>query len=119
MDVGLVLDFSCACLKNKAIVEEAILVPNGKKEIKVNFPEKLPAGVYSNNMMVTHTREEFVMDFLMVTPQGGVVTSRVITSPGHMKRIIAALQDNVRKYEAAHGRIKEAEELKGKIGFQA
>lgn len=119
MDMGLVLDFSCACLKNKAIVGEVILVPNGQKEIKVNFPEKLQGGVYANNMMVTHAKEEFIMDFLMLTPQGGVVTSRVITSPSHMKRIIAALQDNMRKYEATYGQIEKAEAPKGKIGFHA
>ena len=35
-----------------------------KQEIKVNFPEKLHGGVYANNMIVTHTKEEFVMDYL-------------------------------------------------------
>lgn len=94
-------------------------MPNGEKEIKVNFPEKLQAGVYSNNMVVAHTREEFLMDFMLMSPQGGIVTARVIISPGHMKRIIAALQDNMRKYEATYGRIEKAEEPKGKIDFHA
>ena len=87
------------------------------KEIKVNFPPQLQGGVYANNMLVIHTKEEFIMDFMMVVPPNGAVTSRVIISPGHMKRIINALQDNVKKYEASFGNIEAAEEPKGKIGF--
>jgi hypothetical protein len=38
-------------------------MPNGQ-EIKVNFPPNLQGGVYSNNMVVIHTKEEFILDFL-------------------------------------------------------
>jgi len=87
------------------------------KEIKVHLPEKLQGGVYANNMSVSHTKEEFVMDFLMVAPPAGAVTARVITTPGNMKRIIAALQDNVKKYEQKFGEVKAAETPRGTIGF--
>ncbi len=87
----------------------------GGQDIKVNFPPSLHGGVYSNNMVVTHTKEEFVLDFLMVVPPAGTVTARVIVSPGHMKRILAALQENISKYESAFGTIQIAEEPKGKI----
>ncbi len=70
-------------------------------------------------MVVAHTREEFVMDFMMVVPPVGTVMSRVIVSPGHMKRMISALQDNVPKYEARFGTIQSAEGPKGDIGYQA
>ena len=85
------------------------------QEIKVNFPPELQGGVYSNNMVVSHTKEEFILDFLMVAPPAGAVTARVVVSPGHMKRILAALQDNVSKYEKNFGTIQIAEEPKGKI----
>jgi hypothetical protein len=95
-------------------------MPNGQQqEIKVNFPQHLQGGAYSNNMVVAHTKDEFIMDFMMVAPPVGTMTSRVIISPGHMKRMIIALQDNVKKYEARFGTIQAAEEPKGKIGFQA
>ena len=84
-------------------------MPNGQ-DIKVNFPPNLHGGVYSNNMVVTHTKEEFVLDFIMVAPPAGAVTARVIVSPGHMKRILAALQDNISKYENTFGTIQVAEE---------
>ncbi len=87
------------------------------KEIKVSFPQGLQGGVYANNMVVTHTKEEFILDFLMVVPPAGTVTARVIVSPGHMKRILGALRDNVSKYENTFGPIQIAEEPKGKIGF--
>ena len=90
-------------------------VPKG---IPVNFPDSLKGGVYSNVMIVTHTKEEFVLDFMMVVPPVGSVTARVITSPGHMKRMISALVQNVNKYEEKFGRLTAAEEPpKPTIGF--
>ncbi len=93
-------------------------MPDEQKKIKVNFPERLHGGVYANHMVVVHTKEEFIMDFLMVAPPTGAVTSRVVISPGHMKRIIAALQENVKGYEQAFGKIEAAKEPKTIIGFQ-
>lgn len=88
------------------------------QEIPVDFPTHLKGGVYCNSMFVTHTKEEFIMDFLMIARPAGAVTSRVIISPGHMKRILLALQDNIRKYEEKFGKITAAEEPpKGKLGF--
>ena len=80
---------------------------NGKRttEIKVRLPDSMAPGVYANGMMVQHTADEFVMDFAMVVGGGGTVVSRVITSPAHLKRIAAALQDNLKKYETSYGPI--------------
>ena len=88
-------------------------------EIKLNFPVHLQGGVYANNMMVTHTREEFIMDFSFVLPPTGTVVSRIMTNPGHMKRIIAALQENVKKYEVKFGTIVRADEFQGPIEYNA
>lgn len=81
---------------------------NDPKELRVHFPEKLHGGAYANNMHVNHTREEFVMDFLMLAPPAGAVTARVVVSPGHMKRMLAALAENVAKYEEQFGPIPES-----------
>jgi hypothetical protein len=51
----------------------------------------------------------------MVAPPAGTVTARVIVSPGHMKRILEALRENISKYEKTFGTIQIAEEPKGKI----
>jgi hypothetical protein len=73
--------------------------------LKVRVPEQIAGGVYANSMMVHHTPAEFIMDFTMVVAGNGQVVARVVTSPTHMKHILEALADNVRKYEAAHGPI--------------
>lgn len=87
------------------------------KEIQVKMPDNLIGGVFANNAIIAHTREEFIMTFMMVAPPVGTVTSRVIMSPGHMKRFISALQANVKLYEDKIGKITEAPEPKGQIGF--
>ncbi len=89
----------------------------GPKEIKISFPQEMQGGAYANNMVVAHTKEEFILDFIMVAPPTGAVTARVIVSPGHMKRILEALQENILKYEKAFGTIQVAEEPVGRIGF--
>lgn len=88
------------------------------QEIKVQFPEKLQGGVYANNLIVSHTKEEFIMDFIMAAPPAGTVTARVITSPTHLKRIIAALEDNMKQYEKNFGKIENSTGEKTTIGFR-
>ncbi len=85
--------------------------------IHVNFPANLAGGVYCNNLRVTHTKEEFIMDFMMVAPPTGAVTARVIMSPGHFKRTIAALHENFKNYERKYGSVEKGEEPKHQIGF--
>lgn len=87
------------------------------KKIQIEFPAHLKGGAYANNMVVMHTREEFILDFLMVGPQTGAVTARIIMSPGHTKRMIAALEENMRRYEQQHGSLVPAEEPRSHIGF--
>ena len=91
-----------------------------RQEIKISIPEHLKGGVYCNMLRITHTREEFIMDFMMITPPIGAIVSRVIMSPGHMKRTISALTTNMEKYEKSHGTLKEAREPAEErhIGFQ-
>jgi hypothetical protein len=82
--------------------------PGKKRQLPVKMPDDVLPGVYSNQMMVSHTREEFLLDFMNLFPPQGVVNARVIVSPGHLKRMIGALQENLGRYEARHGPIIEA-----------
>jgi hypothetical protein len=86
--------------------------------IEVRMPDDMQAGVFANNMVISHTKEEFVLDFMMVAPPTGTVTARVIVTPGHMKRILAAFKENVARYEKAHGKIEAGPAPKQKLGFQ-
>lgn len=95
-------------------------MPDGKKEIKIEYHKDIIGGVYANTVNIMHTPEEFIMDFYMVAPPSGVATARVIISPGHMKRIMAAMKKNIELYEKKFGRIKPATEPRHdkEIGFK-
>jgi hypothetical protein len=69
-------------------------------------PEVLK-GVYANNMQVSHTKEEFYLDFLNMSffPNAATLVAKVIISPAHYKRIVAAMTDNLKKYEDKFGAI--------------
>lgn len=77
-----------------------------KPELKLRMSEQVGAGVYANSMLVSHSPSEFILDFALVTGGSGQVVSRVITNPPHLKRVVAALEDNIRKYEAQFGPIQ-------------
>ena len=66
-------------------------------------------GTYANMMQVNHTPDEFIMDFLMGFAGKATLNARLITSPRHMKAMLHALADNIKKYEAKFGEIKPTE----------
>jgi hypothetical protein len=68
-------------------------------------------------MLIAHTKEEFILDFMMIAPPIALVTARVVTSPGHMKRMISALTENLKKYEGKFGKLTEAAEPPSPMGF--
>jgi len=91
-----------------------------KKEIKVEYNKEIMGGAYANTVNIMHTPEEFIMDFYLVAPPSGIATARVIISPGHMKRIMAAIKKNIELYETKFGEIKPAREPhhEQRIGFK-
>lgn len=78
-------------------------------QINIELNEEVAQGVYSNLAVITHSASEFVVDFIRIMPgiPKAQVKSRIILTPEHAKRLAAALQDNITKYEAVHGQIKE------------
>ena len=76
------------------------------QQIQIITGDELSRGRYSNNMMVTHSPEEFIIEWLLNSPSGTHMVSRIIVSPGHMKRIVGALSENLRKYESRFGPVK-------------
>jgi hypothetical protein len=92
--------------------------PSPRREIKVRLPNEIAPGCYANALLVQHTREEFILDFTFVTDRQGTVVARVVVSPGHMKRVLAALQANLTRYESSHGHVEPAPERPLKLGFQ-
>ncbi len=88
---------------------------NENNQINIELSEEIAEGTYSNLAIITHSNTEFVLDFIRVMP--GVpkarVKSRIILTPEHSKRLLQALEDNIEKYESAHGRIKIQDENQG------
>lgn len=82
----------------------------GNKGMNVKITDEELKGRYANLVRITHTREEFILDFINMVPPQGAVTARVITSPGHLKRLIRALAGNLKLYEKSFGPIEEAPE---------
>jgi len=80
-------------------------------QISIELKEDVAQGIYSNLAIITHSPSEFIVDFVRIMPgmPKAEVKSRIILTPEHAKRLLYALKDNIAKYEAAHGPIKQAE----------
>lgn len=91
-----------------------------KKQQQIQIADNIPGAEYTNFANISHNQEEFQIMFANVLPPSGKVVAKIITTPGHFKRIVAAMNDNLQKYEAQFGEIKAAANLGDKeIGFKA
>lgn len=86
-----------------------------QQQINIELSEEMADGTYANLAIITHSFAEFVIDFANVMP--GVpkakVKSRVVMTPQHAKRLMRALIDNIKRYEAQNGVIKDQEQPNG------
>jgi hypothetical protein len=80
-------------------------------QINIELSDEVAQGTYSNLAIISHSSSEFIVDFIRIMP--GVpkasVKSRVILTPEHAVRLLAALQDNVAKYEKQFGPIRSGQ----------
>jgi hypothetical protein len=90
-------------------MEEQRPVPG---QVQIKADEKELQGEYSNLVMIHHNLEEFTVNFIYIFPNGqqGKLLKSMIVSPGHAKRIYRALGENIARYEAQFGPIKEMPE---------
>ena len=77
--------------------------------MQINIKEEVAHGIYSNLAVITHSNSEFIVDFVSMMPglQKGEVLYRVILTPQNDKHLLAALGDNIRKFEEKNGPIKD------------
>lgn len=82
-------------------------------QINIELSEETAEGIYANLAMIAHSSSEFVIDFIRLMP--GVpkakVKSRIVITPEHAKRLLNALEENIDKYEATFGEVKQVEEM--------
>ena len=81
---------------------------NEKREIKIELTPEMASGKYANLAIISHSANEFFMDFISVVPNSpqARVQSRIIMTPENAKQVLFALQQNIEKYEMTFGEIK-------------
>ena len=82
-----------------------------QNQFNIELDEVTAEGTFSNLAIINHSNTEFVVDFVNIMP--GVpkakVKSRIILTPQHAKRLLTALQDNIQRFEASNGEIKDVD----------
>ena len=81
---------------------------NNENQLNIELTEEIAEGIYSNLAVITHSSSEFVIDFIKVMPgmPKAMVKSRIVLTPQHAKRLMAALKDNLAKFEQVNGQIE-------------
>lgn len=79
-----------------------------KKELKIEITPEVAAGHYSNLAVISHSPNEFFVDFIAMAPNmpQAKVQSRIIMSPENAKQLLFALRENVERYENTFGVIE-------------
>ena len=92
--------------------------PNNQ-QLNIEISEEVSEGTYSNLVIITHSHAEFIVDFVNVMPgtPKSKVKSRIILTPQHAKRFLSALDDNLKRFEEAHGKIKDQESVEFPLNF--
>ena len=87
--------------------------------INIELDPEMAQGTYSNLAIINHSVSEFVVDFVNIMPgiPKNKVKSRIILTPQHAKRLTKALQENVKRFEQAHGEIKDYEQPPMPLNF--
>lgn len=86
---------------------------------EIKMADNIPGAEYANAAQISHNKDEFQLFFFNIVGQTGRVVGKIITNPGHYKRMVAAMQNNLKMYEEKFGEVKEAEDLDREIGFKA
>lgn len=86
-----------------------------ENQISLELKPETAKGSYSNLAVITHSHSEFIIDFATILPgmPKAEVANRIIMTPEHAKRLLAALNDNIQKYEQAFGSIDFGGQQKG------
>ncbi|MDD2622169.1 MAG: DUF3467 domain-containing protein [Bacteroidales bacterium] len=88
---------------------------NKEQKIDIALSDEVAEGIYSNLAIITHSNSEFIVDFVSLMPgvPKGKVKSRIILTPQHAKRLLLALEDNIKRFESFHGKINDFDPMKG------
>lgn len=90
-----------------------------QQQMQIKADDVTLRGQYVNAMQVTHTKDEVVLDFFSLLPPQGQLVARVVTNPAHAKRMIAALNENLARYEQQFGSVEPTPAPEREFGFTA
>ncbi len=81
-----------------------------QQQLEIDLSREVAQGTYANLAIIAHSTSEFIVDFVRLMPgvQKPEVKSRIILTPENTKRLMLALQDNIRKFEQDNGTIRLA-----------
>lgn len=76
-------------------------------QLQIEIKPEVAQGTYANLAIITHSSCEVILDYVSMLPgmPKAEVKSRIIMAPEHAKRLLFALQDNIKKYEHQYGEI--------------
>ena len=79
----------------------------GQPNIKIELPDNDGIIHYSNFAIVSHSPEEFVIDFARILPgkEEARVVSRIIMTPKNAKNFLTAISGNIAGFEKQYGEI--------------
>jgi hypothetical protein len=87
--------------------------------LNVELGEKESEGIYSNLALISHSPSEFVLDFARVLPGSpkAKIYARIVMTPPHVRLLLKALEENIKRFEDKYGEIKVYEKDRKEIGF--
>lgn len=90
-----------------------------QNQLQIQLKPEVADGKYSNLAMIGHGPNEFIIDFIFAAPgmPQAPVVSRIVMTPENAKQLMFALTDNVQKYEANFGEIKQKRPAQGGAKF--
>ena len=89
-----------------------------EQNIQIKATDEDLKGRYANMVQLTHTKEEFVFNFINGFPAPAMLVSRIMLNPAHAKRLAAVLDAQLKAYETAFGKLEASEAPKSDFGFK-
>ncbi len=83
-------------------------VQRKQAKIEMQIEDNVAQGMYINLAVVHHDEMNFTIDVMYMPPhqRRAKVLARIISSPKHTKRLLNALQEQMRNYEERFGTIE-------------
>ena len=87
-----------------------------QQQIEIKATDQNLLGHFSNLAQVSLQDDHFILDFFLAAQPIGMLVSRIVVTPSHMKAIYNAMGEQLKQYEASFGKV-EATKQERKIGF--